>query len=124
MKIADLSLVITGVLLNAGAQLLLKAGTNAIGRIRIDHLSAIAPTLLSVGTQPQILLGLLCYIFSVGIWIIALSRVEVSVAYPMLSMGYVVNAVLAWRLFDESLTGHRILGIVVILIGVLLVARS
>ena len=59
-----------------------------------------------------------------GVWILALARVEVSVAYPMLSVGYVVNAVAAWWLFGENLSGARIAGIGVILVGVWLVARS
>ena len=58
------------------------------------------------------------------VWIVALSRVEVSIAYPMLSIGYVVNAVLAWWLFGEEVNAQRWLGIGVIIIGVVLVARS
>jgi multidrug transporter EmrE-like cation transporter len=54
----------------------------------------------------------------------ALSRVEVSVAYPMLSIGYVVNAGLAWWLFNEAVSPMRLAGIGVIIIGVYLVAKS
>ena len=71
-----------------------------------------------------IIAGLACYVLSVVVWILALSRVEVSVAYPMLSLGYVVNAVAAWWLFGENLSGARVAGIGVILVGVWLVARS
>ena len=58
------------------------------------------------------------------VWILALSRVEVSVAYPMLSVGYVVNALAAWWLFGENLSGARLAGIGVIMLGVWLVARN
>ena len=58
------------------------------------------------------------------VWIVALSRVEVSIAYPMLSIGYVVNALLAWWLFGEDVNAQRWLGIGVIVVGVVLVARS
>jgi multidrug transporter EmrE-like cation transporter len=61
---------------------------------------------------------------SVVVWILALSRVEVSIAYPMLSLGYVVNAVAAWWLFGEVLNAMRLAGIAVIIVGVVLVARS
>ena len=61
---------------------------------------------------------------SVVVWIMALSRVQVSIAYPMLSIGYVVNAVAAWFLFGEALTVQRLVGIGFIVIGVFLVARS
>lgn len=62
--------------------------------------------------------------FSVAVWILALTRVEVSVAYPMLSIGYVVNAAAAWYLFGEAVTPIRLLGIGVIILGVYIVARS
>jgi drug/metabolite transporter (DMT)-like permease len=58
------------------------------------------------------------------VWIVALSRVEVSMAYPMLSIGHVVNALLAWWLFGEDVGVQRWLGIGVIVLGVVLVARS
>ena len=64
------------------------------------------------------------YVVSVVVWILALSRVEVSVAYPMLSIGYVVNAGLAWYLFDEAVGPQRLAGIAVIIVGVVIVARS
>jgi multidrug transporter EmrE-like cation transporter len=61
---------------------------------------------------------------SVVVWIMALSRVEVSIAYPMLSLGYVVNAVAAHYLFGESVSALRAGGIFVIIVGVVMVARS
>ena len=79
---------------------------------------------MRVAGQPYILAGLMCYVFSVAVWIMALSRVQVSVAYPMLSIGYVVNAVAAYFLFGEAVTLQRLLGIGVIVIGVYIVARS
>jgi multidrug transporter EmrE-like cation transporter len=105
-------LLLTGVLLNAAAQLLLKAGTNAM---------PLGPRL---AVEPHILGGLACYAVSVVIWVIALSRVPVSVAYSMLSIGYILNAVAAWQLLGESLPPLRLGGIVVIIVGVFMVARS
>jgi multidrug transporter EmrE-like cation transporter len=117
------TLVLAGVLLNAAAQLLLKAGTNAVG-----HFEFSSANLLSVGLrlafEPHILGGVACYVVSLVVWIMALSRVEVSIAYPMLSIGYVINAVAAWYLFGESLTALRMAGIGFIVVGVFLVARS
>ncbi len=116
-------LIMTGVLLNAGAQLLLKAGVKAAGQIELSsaHLWRAAQ---SLAFEPHILGGLACYVASVVVWILALSRVEVSLAYPMLSVGYIVTAVAAWYLFGESLTPTRLAGIVVIIAGVCLIARS
>jgi len=116
-------LIVTGVLLNAGAQLLLKAGTNVFATIGLDR-TKIMLSAFRIVTEPHIFGGLVCYGFSVAIWILALSRVSVSVAYPMLSIGYVVNAVAAWYLFGEALSATKLAGIGIIIFGVILVARS
>ena len=116
-------LLMLGVLLNAAAQLLLKAGTNRIGEFAFS-LDNLAPIGTKVASSPPILAGLACYGVSVVVWILALSRVPVSVAYPMLSVGYVVNAIAAWVLFGESLGAQKLVGIGFIVVGVWLVARS
>lgn len=117
------SLVLAGVLLNATAQLLLKAGTNAVGAFSFS-LANVVPIGTRLAASPYIAGGLACYVVSVVVWILALSRVPVSVAYPMLSIGYIVNAVAAWALFGESLGAQKLVGIAFIVAGVFLVARS
>jgi multidrug transporter EmrE-like cation transporter len=123
MNIISFALVLAGVLLNAAAQLLLKAGTNSIGVFAFSA-GNLVPVGLKVASNPFIISGLGCYAVSVVVWIMALSRVEVSLAYPMLSVGYVVNAIAAWYLFGEALTAQRMVGIGTIVVGVFLVARS
>ena len=123
MNALSFSLILAGVLLNAAAQLLLKAGTNAVGHFEFSA-SNIVPVGLRLALEPTILSGVACYVVSLVVWIMALSRVEVSIAYPMLSIGYVINAVAAWYLFGESLTALRLMGIGFIVVGVFLVARS
>ena len=123
MNALSFSLLMTGVMLNAGAQLLLKAGTNAVGTFEFSR-ENILPVGWKLATEPHIIGGLGCYVISVVVWIMALSRVQVSVAYPLLSVGYVVNAIAAWYLFGEAVTPMRLTGIAVIIVGVWLVARS
>jgi multidrug transporter EmrE-like cation transporter len=123
MNLVSFSLVLAGVLLNAAAQLLLKAGTNQIGVFAFTP-ENVLPIGLRLAGEPFVLGGLACYVVSVLIWIMALSRVEVSIAYPMLSIGYVVNAAAAWYLFGEAVTAQRMVGIATIIVGVFLVARS
>ena len=123
MNALSFSLVLCGVLLNAAAQLLLKAGTNAVGTFAFSQ-DNILPVGWKLASEPHIIGGLACYVVSVVVWIMALSRVEVSIAYPMLSIGYVVNAIAAWYLFGETVTMMRLTGIGIIIIGVFVVARS
>jgi multidrug transporter EmrE-like cation transporter len=123
MTLSTFAYIFTGVLLNACAQLLLKAGVNAVGAITIDR-ATLFSTALRVLTQWPVIGGLTLYVVSVGVWIIGLSRVDVSIAYPMLSLGYVVNALAAYWLFGEMIGPLRMAGIVLILAGVFLIARS
>jgi multidrug transporter EmrE-like cation transporter len=123
MNALSLSLVLVGVLLNALAQLALKASVRDMGAIELD-LAASAPVVWRLAGEPWLWLGLTCYAVSVVVWILALSRVDVSVAYPMLSLGYVVNAVAAWAWFGEALGLTRLLGIGVIILGVFILARA
>lgn len=123
MNATPFMLVLCGVLLNAAAQLLLKTGTNSVGVFAFTS-ENVVPIGLRLATEPAILCGLGLYVLSVVIWILALSRLDVSLAYPMLSIGYVVNAVAAWQLFGEALTTQRLIGIGTIIVGVFLVARS
>jgi multidrug transporter EmrE-like cation transporter len=123
MNAISFSLLMTGVMLNAGAQLLLKAGTNSVGVFEFSR-DNIVPIGWKLATEPHIVGGLACYVISVVVWVMALSRVEVSVAYPLLSVGYVVNAIAAWYLFGEAVTPMRLTGIGIIIVGVCLVTRS
>lgn len=123
MSTLTFGLILFGVLLNAAAQLCLKAGTNAIGHFQFS-LHNLLPIGLKAASQPYIIGGLSCYVISVVVWILALSRVPVSVAYPMLSIGYVVNAFIAYFWMGEDLSVQKLAGIAVIIVGVVLVARS
>ncbi len=123
MTLAAFAFLLTGVLLNAAAQLLLKAGTNALGVITLTK-DNWAATFAAMATEGHFVAGIALYGISVIVWILGLSRVPVSIAYPMLSLGYVANAVAAHYLFGEAVTVSRWLGIGFIIVGVWLVARS
>ena len=123
MTLPVFSLLLTGVLLNAAAQLFLKAGTLRIGKSAFST-ENIIPIGWQLATQPFIVAGVGCYVISLVVWIMGLSRVPVSIAYPMLSIGYIVSALAAWYLFGESLTAQKMFGIGFIIIGVYLVAKS
>ena len=123
MNQTSFGLILLGVALNAGAQLLLKAGANRVGPIEL-HTHSLIVAARELALSAPIVGGIACYVVSVVLWVLALSRVDVSIAYPMLSIGYVVNAVAAWALFGEALTPMRIAGIVVIILGVYLLVGS
>ena len=117
------ALILLGVLLNATAQIMLKTGMTQIGHFEFS-LSNMMPIGMKVMVNPPIITGLSMYVASVVVWLLVLSRVQVSFAYPMLSIGYIVNAVAAYYLFGEPLTSIRMLGIFIIIAGVYLVAQT
>ena len=123
MKMGDLAWLLLGVALNAGAQLGLKAATAVTGRID-GNAASLWSSGLQIATVPVFWLSLFAYGVSVVVWIIGLSRVPVSQAYPVLSLGYVLAAALAWPLLGEAVTGQRMVGIIVIIAGVWLVTRT
>ena len=123
MTLAAFAFLLAGVLLNATAQLLLKAGTNATGVLTLTR-DTWSDTLLQMATQHYFVVGTACYVLSLFVWILGLSRVPVSIAYPLLSIGYIVNAIAAHYLLGEAVTVSRWLGIGFIVVGVWLVARS
>lgn len=118
------SLLLGGVALNAAAQLLLKAATRMTGTLvgeggRVSWVAA-----AHLLRAPPLWAGFGCYGVSVFLWIGALSRVPVSVAYPLLSIGYVVNAFAAAALFGEALTVPKLAGIGLIVAGVVVLTRG
>ena len=119
----NLILIIISVALNALAQLFLKIGMKKIG-----HFEFSLPNFWSIGLrvslEPYILGGIFFYIFSIFLWLLVLSRTEVSFAYPFLSLGYIFIAIMSYFFLSESIGLSRIIGICLICLGVIFIARS
>ena len=123
MKLVVLPMLLFGVLLNVGAQLALKAGLNRMGNISFAWSNLMTLT-TQFAVNPWMWVGLACYTISIAVWIFVLSRVDVSIAYPLVSIGYILNAIGAYYLLGENISLLRAAGTIVILIGVLMVVRS
>lgn len=119
----SLPLILFGVLLNAVAQLLLKQGMLRIGSLAMTStaLWAAAPKLVA---SPFIWAGLLSYAVSVLVWLVVLSRVDVSYAYPMVGLGYVFATIVAWGVFRENVSAMRVVGMLVVCAGIYIIART
>ena len=123
MRPADFAVLSCGVLLNAFAQLGLKNATRVTGPLLVGDGGAPARALALLAV-PSLWYALAAYGISVIVWIVGLSRVPVSQAYPLLSLGYVLNLALAWWLLGEVPNVQRVAGIGVIVLGVVMVTRS
>ena len=118
----DFLLLFFNVLLTVIGQILFKHGMNTIGRI--TNLRDAVSKLTQAFLNPYILSGIGIYGFTTLVWLIILSRVKLSIAYPMLSSGYVLSILFSWMLFKESIPKIRIIGALIICIGVYLVAQG
>jgi len=117
----NIVMILASVALNALAQLLIRKGMLGIGEVGVSSLFSHIGAMI---TNLWLWLAMMSYAVSIFLWMSVLSKVEVSFAYPFLSIGYILAAVAGYMLFNEHLSLTRILGIVVICVGVILISRS
>ena len=117
----NIFMILLSVLLNCAAQVLIRKGMLQTGEMTIKNMLSNIGTLL---TNIWLWIAMLCYAVSIFLWMSILSKVQVSFAYPFLSIGYIISAVIGYFFFQESLSVIRIMGIAVICIGVILISRS
>ncbi|HEY8910158.1 MAG TPA: transporter [Desulfosporosinus sp.] len=106
-------LIMSSVFLGALAQVLMKIGAT---KVQLN--------LIAIVTNWYIMAGLSLYAFSAVFWIFAISKVQLSVAYPMVSLGYIIVFALSYFILGEPISLLRVLGLVTIIIGVVIVAKS
>lgn len=118
-----LTLILLSVLMSSAAQLVLKTGMSD-PRVAEGLSSGVAPAVVAVGTNLWVLGGLAIYFCSALVWLLVLSRVQVSLAYPFVGLGFVVTMLLGWWLHGDTLNTARVAGTLLIVAGVVLLARS
>ena len=124
MSLITWLLILTGVGLNAAAQLLLKVATRSLGHFTKFNFATLNSSILILFKSMPFWAGMLCYAASICVWLAALSKAPVSTAYPMLSLGYVVVAFASVLWLGESMSMPKVLGIALICAGVVLVSRN
>ena len=122
LTLKELLLLFFNVSLTVTGQLLLKQGMLKVGRI--ESLSGVFPKLIHAFLNPFVIGGISVYGVTTVIWLVILSRIKLSIAYPMISLGYVLAIFFSWLFFKESVPNLRIVGAIVICVGVYLVARG
>ena len=118
----NIILILTSVLLNASAQLLMRKGMLVNGEV--SGMGGFLSDIPQMITNIYLWAAMFCYAVSILVWMVVLSKVEVSYAYPFLSVGYILSAIFGYLWFSEMISPIRILGIVVICVGVVLISRS
>lgn len=104
---------------NVVGQFLLKSGVNKLGQLSFDFTHIVKAFL-----SPFVLIGLFAYFVGSIFWILALSHKDLSYAYPMLSIGYLLIVLISWAFLNEQVSLLRIGGVVLVSFGLFLVFKS
>ena len=115
--------ILVAVVTSAVGQILLKKGMTGMGPLTLSP-NQVVSIIMRIATNPYVVIGLLIYVCGTLFWLVALSRVELSFAYPFASLSYIVMLVASWQLFKEDISLIRVIGTVVVGIGVLIISRS
>jgi multidrug transporter EmrE-like cation transporter len=122
MNLRILILILISVSLSAVAQIALKSGMSAPS---VQQALTHSPLPLgAIASSPRVLLGLLLYAFGAVLWLLVLARLDVSLAYPFVGLGFILTMLLGFFLFDEPLGAARLAGTLLVATGIILVART
>lgn len=120
---AYIPLILFTVLTNAAAQLMLKRGMTGVGALDVAG-DGLIWTIIRVVFNPFVFAGLCTFVISMASHLVVLSKVQISYAYPFLSLAYVVVAAYAYFVFNEDMSAARIAGIGFIVLGTIFIAQS
>lgn len=121
-KMTVLILIFTTILLAVTGQLSMKKGMINVGQISVTEI--FGKKLFSVIFEKFVLAGIVMYLLSAALWLVILSQEELSFAYPLIGVGYIITALLSKIFFNENLTMFRIMGIILIIVGAFLVVTK
>jgi multidrug transporter EmrE-like cation transporter len=123
MDAALITLAVISVSLNALAQVSLKKAMMAVGPVPAIA-GEIPNFFLSIGLNPWFIAGMSCYALSIGLWLLVLAKAEVSLAYPLLSIGYIITAVIGYYYLGESMSPTKLTGIGLICFGIIILSKK
>lgn len=118
MTLQELGLFIVAVLISVCGQFLLKLGALKLGKVNADN---VVSHLLGMIMVPELLIGLMCYGLGAIVYILLLTRVNLSVAGPAVALSYIFSVLLGYFVFREAIPLERVLGLGFIVFGVILV---
>lgn len=122
MSLLTLSLILISVSLSVVAQILLKHGmSNSAVQTALNSDAITAG--ITVFTNMSVIAGLSAYVASAGIWLLVLSKIDVSKAYPFVGIGFIGTMLFAYWFLNEPLTATKVVGTLLVLAGVLLVSQ-
>lgn len=121
--LANILIILSSILMSSTAHVLLKKGAMSVASIGADNQTLLTNVWITA-TNPWVIGGMCLHVGALFVWMWALSRVDVLFAYPFLAVGYVIVSLLAWQWLGEEVTPTRLLGMVIIVIGIIVLSRG
>lgn len=115
-------LILANVAMTSFAQIILKVGMSSPEVARVFSAGVRPAGVVGVLFHPWVMTGLVLYFAAALVWLLVLSKVDVSLAYPFVGLGFVVTMLLAWAFLGEVMTVTRVAGTFLIALGVVLLA--
>jgi len=116
-------LIMIATVMGIVGQTMLKHGMNQMGPLSLSG-STVPAIVWQIVCSPFVIGGLLIYGFGTFFWLVTLSRIDLTVAYPFVSLNHVLLFLIGWLILRESVTPLRAVGVGVICVGMILIARS
>ena len=124
MMLGNLFIILASILMSSTAHVVLKKGMLSLGQ-RIDAQSnSFIDTAWATATNLWILGGMTLHVGALIVWLWALSRVDITFAYPFLALGYVLVSLMAWFWLGETITLTRMTGMLIIIFGLIVLSRG
>ncbi len=120
---ANIAVILLSILMSSTAHVCLKKGMMVNGDT-LTPASGVINQLWAVATNPWVLGGMLLHVSALVVWLYALSRVDITFAYPFLALGYVLVSLAAWLWLGETIGSTKLLAMVIIVIGILILSRA
>lgn len=125
MTINIILFIISSVSLSAFAQIVLKMGMSN-PKVQNDLIIAgsLFEKLFIALTNVYVVAGISMYLLSMILWLVVLSKIDVSVAYPFVGLGFIITMVLGFLLLNEQISTMRVMGTILVVCGVLMVSST
>ena len=119
----NIYIILLSILMSSTAHIFLKKGmmTHALNSVKSDGIISLVWT---VGTNPWVMGGMFLHVSALVVWLLALSKVDISFAYPFLALGYVLVSAMAWIWLGEEISQMKLFGMGIIIIGILVLAKA
>ena len=119
----NIIIIILSIMMSSSAHIFLKKGMMTHAQNNIKTVGFV-DLFWTVGTNPWVVGGMLLHVSALIVWLWALSKVDISFAYPFLALGYVLVSAMAWIWLGENITSMRIFAMIIIIIGIFILAKA